>query len=333
MSIQNKIDYSALLSFNEVSNVSVEQNSNPNTKQTTEKTCLVVQSNLELLTKSDDSLISGEIKFFDRDVIVQKIEEPLKTKKKFPFSIFPNQTILTSKNILCESLELEELSESELYTKPFYEDWVNLKWDDLYDKDNLFFCILMIKHAASKNKYLRIPEIIKDKLSECTCIKASCRNSTEKDVLVQVEKRFVNRNQKRVYVSVGSEGCFQDWVILSQLILLGFTNIDIHLCDMVYLKGSQKKACETMKEFFSHFPNVNFTVYIHGSLREFTELKTPADIVLALDFYGDLDKSPAPKVLFTPNGFAYCSSKVKSTPNWDVSDIKKEDNIFRQWTD
>jgi hypothetical protein len=187
-------------------------------------------------------------------------------------------------------------------------------WNDLYDKDNLRLCLSAIKLNKPKQDRNRIPAFLGGVLSECTCRGTQSRNNTDNAIVQKIERNFPDKEQRLRYVSFGCDGCFPDWVILSHLVLLGYKNVEVHLT------GAYSQSVEKMKEFFGHF---NFTVSSYKTFREFTETNTePADIVLALDFNGDLDKGSSPaKLALSDKGFALTASNSNlESPNWELVD-------------
>jgi hypothetical protein len=252
---------------------------------------------------------------------VQKSEKPLAL-----FNVSPNQTALQTQDI--------DHAFSILQSHPIEEVFQKLEWNTLYDKDNLFICMLGIGSVSIGDitRFTRTPKFIKEQgLSECECTKAVWRDKTESAILSRIESRFNNHKQRLTYVSIGSGECFQDWIILCKLILLGYTNVESHLCDIEYGKGSYQTACQTMEKFFTHFPDISYTIHFHSSFREFAELQKPVDVVLALDFNGDIDDTlPPPKLLLNPNGFTYCTAKCKKNqPRWDTTD--NNNHFFTYW--
>src|ERR1700722_1143904 len=310
---------------------------NPNAPpcQTTEHVQVCVQSRIashpvNTPSPSISSLTSiQKIEKTQLESSTQTIERA-KEKRLFLFKVCPSQTPLQTGDIDHAFSILQGYSQEEL----FQQLGESVQWNDLYDKDNLFICMLRIGCVSmcNINMYSRTPAFIKDQgLSECECTKAVWRDKTESTILCRIESRFNDHKQMRTYVSIGSGECFQDWVILSKLILLGYTSVDIHLCDIEYGKGGHQAARQTIGEFFTNFPGITYTTYFHPSFRDFAELQKPADIVLALDFNGDIDHTlPPPKLLLSPDGFTYCSARCKKNqPHWDVAD--HGDHFFTYW--
>lgn len=209
-------------------------------------------------------------------------------------------------------LEFEASVRKEIESNYFTADkW---DWNDLYDKDNLWFCLSAIKLNKPKHDRNRVPEFLGRALSECTCRGTQSRNNTDNAIVQKIERNFPDKQQRIRYVSFGCDGCFPDWVILSHLVLLGYKNIEVHLT------GAHTQPVEKLKEFFGNF---NFTVSSYKTFREFTERNAePADIVLALDFNGDLDKQSSPaKLTLSDKGFALTASNGNlESPNWELVD-------------
>ena len=298
--------------------------SNTQAEQTTNRTQAVAQPKIESQpTLQSTHTISS---WFWSTSSVTKDRDPPKEKGLFPFKVHPSQTALKSRDLDDALTLLQRIPQKEFFdltAKPSPEEepfeqlrdnWHHLQWDNLYDKDNLSMCMLAIGYIATctpkgHKVYQRIPDVIKHQgLSECDCTEANLRTRVESAILSIIERNFKNHKQTLTYVSIGSGGCFQDWVILCELILLDYTKVEIHLCDK-YINTSARR---TMEEFFTHFPNIAFTIHCHPSLRAFTEINKPADVVLAIDFNGDFDQDlPTPKLLLSQNGFAYCALKSK----------------------
>lgn len=229
----------------------------------------------------------------------------------------------------------QAVSEGDFTLKNEFNDHTqNMSWEELYNRDNLFLCMMMIKagKAFTKEVRNRVPSFIRGDLNECNCRNPVARNSTDSLIIREIERRFPDKSKRLTYVSFGSEGCFSDWVILSQLSLLGYKNIDVHLT------APTKKAYDKMAAFFSQFPGADFKIFKHDSLREFGSLQKPCDILLALDFNGDFDKEPNPfEISINDNGLALSATHGAPTdpsrwPNCNLKMGAKALKTFRPWT-
>lgn len=207
-----------------------------------------------------------------------------------------------------------------------------MSWEQLYNRESLFLCMMMIKagRAFTQQMRTRAPSFISAELNECTCRNPVARNNTDSFIIREIEKRFPNKNNRLTYVSFGSDGCFSDWVILSQLSLLGYKHIDIHLT------APKKTSYDKMVSFFSNLPGTDYKVYNHDKLRDFSSLQKPCDILLALDFNGDIDKGAPVDLRVNDNGFALCATNGSQTnpnswPNWQLQLGTKAHKLFREW--
>lgn len=222
----------------------------------------------------------------------------------------------SGKTIEEKTVNFEAAAKEDVENNYFSPDQWTLK--DLHNKDNLLLCLSATQLNNPNHNRLRAPKFLGNVFSECNCRGTSNRNNTDRIIINRIEKQFPDKEKTIKYVSFGSDGCFPDWVILSNLVLLGYKNVEIHLT------GAFEEPAKKMKEFFESYPEVKFSVTAHKTFREFTEKSPgPADIVLALDFNGDNDKqNPPAKVVVSDQGFALCAATSRMAPNWDLVDTK-----------
>lgn len=212
----------------------------------------------------------------------------------------------------------------------------NLKLNDLQCKPNLLEYVRML-NSEDARIYMQLDSgsgcfrAMPLDLCECCCDNAkrkadfgnkSTRISIEDRLLYKISTVFGSvKSEQLKLMFLGSGGCLSEWNIVSQLMLLGFTNLDIHLVDFIY-KKDQHEALR-FKEFFEGFPDVKASVKIYSTLEEFSKLEVECDVVSAIDFIGDI-----PKVLLniSPKGFAF-SSHVQPTWNWNRVDKVQELHI------
>lgn len=159
-------------------------------------------------------------------------------------------------------------------------------------------------------------------LCECCCDNAKRNANFGNNIRIPIEDRLLHKittvfgsvkSDQLKLMFLGSGGCLSEWNIVSQLMLLGFTNLDIHLVDIIYRKINEQYEALRFKEFFEGFPDVKASVKIYSSLEEFSKLEVECDVVSAIDFIGGI-----PKIMLntSPKGFAF-SSHVKPEWNWN----------------
>ncbi len=201
----------------------------------------------------------------------------------------------------------------------------HLKLNDLQCKSNLLEYVRMLNsedvmiymQLDSGNGCFRAMPL---DLCECCCENAKRKAGYgNKSTRIPIENRLLNKivtvfgslkSDRLKLMFLGSGGCLSEWNIVSQLMLLGFTNLEIHLVDFIY-KKDQYEALR-FQEFFEGFPDVKVSVKIHSSLEDFSKFEVECDVVSAIDFIGDI-----PKVMLniSPKGFAF-SSHVQPKWNW-----------------
>ena len=67
------------------------------------------------------------------------------------------------------------------------------------------------------------------------------RSLVEEDVLTQIEATFA-KDKKIVIGSIGPGGCFQDWMLFSKLILMGYCDLEIHMADPIFKNDDGKRV-------------------------------------------------------------------------------------------
>lgn len=84
-------------------------------------------------------------------------------------------------------------------------------------------------------------------LQECSCfpldriIYPEIRTSFEDELIESIENQYTDKNQELIFLSIGSGGLFQEFVLLSKLTAKGYKNIKIKLIDVAYPSGLNGK--------------------------------------------------------------------------------------------
>lgn len=226
--------------------------------------------------------------------------------------------------VIGEQWKLNRLSPHEISEFEFYKNASRFKKEDLYHKGNLLQFLLMLNLDNQGPKYLFIQEggfsipttCIKLGLEECACQHRSkgeelrlnepgFREYSNQRVLF--EDRFFfnmprslcqNKNIPLVFTAIGAGGCLQEWILLSNLILMGFTRLEIHLVDYVELNKQ-----ENLKNFFENFPGISASVFQHRFMSEFSKKNIVSDIIVAMDWMQKEEDQST--LLISERGFSY----------------------------
>lgn len=256
---------------------------------------------------------------FDPNVVSQ----PLKSKMELRYPCQEEDSIVNKfapelfSKINTNLKELKHLKLHDLQCKPNLLEYVRM----LNSED-----LLIYVHLDSGSGCFRAMPL---DLCECCCDNAKRKaNYGSTSTRIPIENRLLQKiltvfgsvkSDQLKLMFLGSGGCLSEWNIVSQLMLLGFTNLDIHLVDFIY-KKDQYEALR-FKEFFEGFPDVKASVKIHNTLEEFAKLEVECDVVSAIDFLGNI---PNVKLNTSLSGFAFSSNMQ---PNWNWNRESKVQEI------
>lgn len=241
--------------------------------------------------------------------------------------------LLSSQDFSSAQKSVNQMPVQQIEPMDFFKQIEKLKLEDLSDKNNLYKFLLLFNHPADRIHRIFVHrftfpgggyEQLKIlPLAECVCPCGKRSSETgkhpnnrlkvEDEILSQIEKRWENsKNDKLTLVSVGSGECLQEWVLLSKLLLMGYTNLEIHLLDPSYEKDLSKIKSK-LPQFFSQFPGVQFDFHFHNSLEEFSSKNIETDVLMAIDWDICPDDKTCVPVQVSQNGFSYVN---KLEPYW-----------------
>ena len=234
--------------------------------------------------------------------------------------------------------ELDKLEnmEGNIFQAPFYR---NFKWEveELYKKENLLQFLLFLNHSDPFLKYYFLSfETMGEGincskmlgLAECACRARSKIKNIDQKFLARrcqdEEKLFrrnfsnFNKNRPFIFTAIGPGGCLQEWVIISQLIFLGFTRFHIYLCE-----PEKERGIINFTEFFEKFPDVTCEVFCYASMEHFAAMRIASDLVVAMDWNinpkkGKPSANPKPTLLLTERGASFAG---KFEPLWDIKKV------------
>lgn len=168
------------------------------------------------------------------------------TTTNYSFTNLPSRQNLRVNEIETAFFDLNTQTKEELVNSIFFKNAKSFNLEDLKNKDNLYQYILLMNtiHNQEFDSSIKYGKSSLLDFEECTCGHAPRYENTRdvKNVRWEIDakvsrltaSKFTDRSEKLTYFSAGPGDFLQDWMILSRLMLLGYTKVDVHLADTSY---------------------------------------------------------------------------------------------------
>jgi len=230
-----------------------------------------------------------------------------------------------------EQDKLDEIPAKDFVNSSFFKRF-DFSKEGLYKKENLLQFLLFLNHKEKSLKksflvetrdhtMVRIPGLSLYELGHRRHFQSE--RASRKDHEDQFFSKFnfsnFSRQEALVFTITCFEGLLPEWILLSQLILLGFKKFEIHLCNDYFAP-----QVPDFEKFFQEFLDLKCTISQHVDMEAFAEQRIVSDVIVSTTTQ-QLARTPkVVDLLLSERGVVHSPF---SEPHWNIQKLSAKEKL------